>query len=154
MEDWAAYINKARGQVKIVGSQEFFASPAAMPAFEKAYGFKLKHDQIVALATGDTAVTEKAAAQGHERRERGDGVRHRRRRSRRSDLVVLEDPKGAQPIYQPAPTVRKEVVDKYPEIAGDPRSGLRQARPRDAAEAQRADRGRRQGREDGRPRTG
>jgi len=116
MEDWAAYINKG-GVVKIVGSQEFFTSPAAMPAFEKAYGFKLKKDQVIALATGDTAVTEKAAAEGTNGANAAmaygtDGT------IAALDLVVLTDPKGAQPIYQPAPTVRKEIADKYPELAG------------------------------------
>ena len=33
------------------------------------------------------------------------------------NLVVLADPKGAQPIYQPAPIVRQAVITKYPEIA-------------------------------------
>lgn len=115
MDDWAAYINKG-GTVKIVGSQEFFTSAVAMPAFETAYGFKLKKDQIVALATGDTAVTEKAAAQGTDGANAAmaygtDGT------ISALDLVVLSDPKGAQPIYQPAPTVRKEIADKYPELA-------------------------------------
>ena len=31
-------------------------------------------------------------------------------------LVVLEDPKGAQPVYEPAPIIRGEVFDRYPEI--------------------------------------
>jgi osmoprotectant transport system substrate-binding protein len=115
MADWAAFINKG-GKVKIVGSQEFFTSAAAMPAFETAYGFKLKPDQIVALGTGDTAVTEKAAAQGSNGANAAmaygtDGT------ISALDLVVLSDPKGAQPIYQPAPTVRKEIADKYPELA-------------------------------------
>jgi len=33
-------------------------------------------------------------------------------------LVVLADPRGAQPVYEPAPRVRGEIVAKYPEIAG------------------------------------
>ncbi len=115
MDDWAAYINKG-GAVKIVGSQEFFTSAVAMPAFEAAYGFTLKKDQIVALATGDTAVTEKAAAQGTDGANAAmaygtDGT------ISALDLVVLADPKAAQPVYQPAPTVRKAIADKYPEIA-------------------------------------
>ena len=115
MEDWAAFANKG-GAIKIVGSQEFFTSPAAMPAFETAYGFKLKPDQIIALATGDTAVTEKAAAQGTNGANAAmaygtDGT------ISALDLVVLSDPKGAQPIYQPAPTLRKAIADKYPELA-------------------------------------
>jgi osmoprotectant transport system substrate-binding protein len=115
MDQWAAYINKG-GTVKIAGSAEFFSSEAAMPAFEKAYGFKLRKDQIVTQATGDTAGTEKAAAEGDSGVNAAmaygtDGT------IAALDLVVLSDPKGAQPIYQPAPTVRKDVLDKYPEIA-------------------------------------
>jgi osmoprotectant transport system substrate-binding protein len=115
MEDWAAFIKKG-GSVKIVGSQEFFTSAAAMPAFESAYGFKLKPNQVVALGTGDTAVTEKAAAQGSNGANAAmaygtDGT------ISALDLLVLSDPKGAQPIYQPAPTVRKGIADKYPELA-------------------------------------
>ncbi len=115
MTDWAAYINKG-GTVKIVGSQEFFTSPAAMPAFEKAYGFTLAAAQTVALATGDTPVTEKAASQGTDGANAAmaygtDGT------ITALNLVVLEDPKAAQPVYQPAPTVRKAIADKYPELA-------------------------------------
>ncbi|HAA86150.1 MAG TPA: ABC transporter substrate-binding protein, partial [Kosmotogaceae bacterium] len=31
-------------------------------------------------------------------------------------LVVLEDTLGVQPVYEPAPIVRKSVIDEYPEI--------------------------------------
>ncbi len=31
-------------------------------------------------------------------------------------LVVLEDTKGVQPVYEPAPIIRKEVLDQYPVI--------------------------------------
>lgn len=114
LADWAAYIASGK-PVKVVGSQEFFTSPVAMPAFEKAYGFKLGPDRIVALATGDTAVSEKAAAEGTDGANAGmaygtDGA------IAALDLVVLSDPKGAQPIYQPAPTVRRAAADAYPEL--------------------------------------
>ena len=32
-------------------------------------------------------------------------------------LVILEDPKKAQPVYEPAPIVRGEVFTRYPELA-------------------------------------
>jgi osmoprotectant transport system substrate-binding protein len=116
LEDLAKYINGG-GTFKIVGSQEFFTSAVAFPAFEKAYGFKTTPAQQIALATGDTAVTEKAAATGAQGANAAmaygtDGT------ISALDLVVLEDPKGAQPIYQPAPTFREEVIKKYPEIEG------------------------------------
>jgi osmoprotectant transport system substrate-binding protein len=87
-----------------------------MPAFEKAYGFKLKSSQTVALATGDTAVTEKAAAQGTSGANAAmaygtDGT------IAALDLVVLDDPLHAQPVYQPAPTMMQTTADTYPEIA-------------------------------------
>jgi osmoprotectant transport system substrate-binding protein len=115
LADLAAYINKG-GKFKIVGSQEFFDRSDAFPAFAKAYGFKVTPDMKVALATGDTAVTEKAAAEGAQGANAAmaygtDGT------IAALDLVVLSDPKGVQPIYQPAPTVNGDVYDKYPEMA-------------------------------------
>jgi len=114
LTDWATYINGG-GAVQIVGSQEFFNRSDAFPAFEKAYGFKLNANQMIALTTGDTAITEKAAAQGTNGANAAmaygtDGS------IGALDLVLLKDPKGVQPIYQPAPTVRKQVADRYPEL--------------------------------------
>ena len=40
--------------MKLAGSAEFVESPAALPAFQSTYGFKLSADQIVVLAGGDT----------------------------------------------------------------------------------------------------
>jgi osmoprotectant transport system substrate-binding protein len=116
MSDFAAYVNKG-GQVKLAGSQEFVTSSVALPAFEKAYGFTLKQDQLVTLASGDTALTEKAAADGT------GGVNAAMSYGTDGSLsalglVVLSDPKGAQPVYEPAPTVRGAVFSKYPELAG------------------------------------
>lgn len=114
LQDWADYINGG-GTVKVVGSQEFFDRPDAMPAFEAAYGFTLSPAQKVALATGDTAVTEKAAAEGTDGANAAmaygtDGT------IAALGLVVLEDPLGVQPIYQPAPIFRGEIIETYPEI--------------------------------------
>ena len=68
------------------------------------------------VSSGDTAQTEKAAAQGT------DGVNAAMAYGTDGslsafDLVVLSDPKGVQPVYEPAPIIRGEVSDKYPEVA-------------------------------------
>jgi osmoprotectant transport system substrate-binding protein len=34
-----------------------------------------------------------------------------------SGLVVMDDDKGVQPVYNPAPIIREEVLLKYPQIA-------------------------------------
>lgn len=115
LEEWATYINSG-GEVKLVGSQEFVDREDALPAFEEAYGFDLSADQLIILAGGDTAQTEAAAAQGTDGANAAmaygtDGS------LAAFDLVVLADPKGVQPVYEPAPTIRAEVLDAYPEIA-------------------------------------
>jgi osmoprotectant transport system substrate-binding protein len=33
------------------------------------------------------------------------------------NLVVLADPKGAQPVYEPAPIMRGPIAARYPEIS-------------------------------------
>jgi osmoprotectant transport system substrate-binding protein len=115
LADWAAYIN-AGNPVKLVGSQEFVDRDDALPAFEKAYGFSLNADQLIILSGGDTAQTEAAAAQGTNGANAAmaygtDGS------IAALGLVVLSDPLGVQPVYEPAPSVRKAVLDTYPEIA-------------------------------------
>jgi len=97
------------------GSEEFVTSPAALPAFQQDYGFTLKQSQLLVVSSGDTAQTERAAAQGTDSVNAAmaygtDGSLSA------FNLVVLSDPKGVQPVYQPAPIIRGEVYDKYPEI--------------------------------------
>src|SRR6185437_10807875 len=45
MEDFARYV-AAGGRVKLAASAEFVESPAALPAFEAAYGFRLSDEQL------------------------------------------------------------------------------------------------------------
>ncbi|MEM5947530.1 ABC transporter substrate-binding protein [Spirochaetia bacterium 38H-sp] len=114
LDDLAEYIN-AGGVFKIAGSEEFVSRPDALPAFEKAYGFKLSKEQLLILSGGDTATTEKAAANGT------DGVNAAMAYGTDGQLaalglVVLEDNRGVQPVYEPAPIIREDVLKKYPEI--------------------------------------
>jgi osmoprotectant transport system substrate-binding protein len=115
MEDFAR-LSKQTGAVKLAGSAEFVESPAALPSFERVYDFKLPRDQIVVLPGGDTAVAMRAAAQGVSGVNAAmvygtDGA------IAALDLVVMEDTKGAQIVYEPAPVVRAEVLQRYPAIA-------------------------------------
>ena len=103
------------GQVKLAASAEFVSSPAALPKFESTYGFTLKPEQLVTLSGGDTAATIAAAA------NQTDGVNAAMVYGTDggiapSGLVVLEDDKGVQPVYQPAPIIRDAVLKQYPQI--------------------------------------
>jgi osmoprotectant transport system substrate-binding protein len=115
MEDFARLVQRP-GTVKLAGSAEFVESPAALPSFESVYGFKLPREQIVVLPGGDTAVTMRAAAQGVSGVNAAmvygtDGA------IAALDLTVMEDSKGAQIVYEPAPVARAEVVKRYPEMS-------------------------------------
>lgn len=104
------------GQIKLAASAEFVSTPGALPKFQEVYGFTLKPEQLVTLSGGDTAATIAAAAQ------QTDGVNAAMVYGTDggiapSGLVVMEDDKGVQPVYQPAPIIRKAVLDQYPQIA-------------------------------------
>ncbi|MFD2648968.1 ABC transporter substrate-binding protein [Devosia albogilva] len=103
------------GEVKLAASAEFVNSPAALPKFQEVYGFTLQPDQLVTLSGGDTAATIAAAAQ------QTDGVNAAMVYGTDggiapSGLTVLEDDKGVQPVYQPAPIIREEVLTEFPQI--------------------------------------
>jgi osmoprotectant transport system substrate-binding protein len=103
------------GKFKLAASAEFVERPDALPAFQAAYGFKLSQDQLLTLAGGDTAVTIKAAA------EQTSGVNGAMAYGTDGPvaalgLVILDDPKGVQPIYAPAPVVRAAVLAAHPKI--------------------------------------
>ena len=115
MSDLAAYA-KAGKPMKVAASDEFFNNPDAWPAFAKAYGFDIPKASRIVLSGGDTSQTEKAVADGTNGVNIGmaygtDGA------LAQLGLVVLTDDKSAQLVYWPTPTIRKEVLDKNPEIA-------------------------------------
>ncbi len=116
LEDFAGYVSNG-GATKLAASEEFTTRPDALPAFEDAYGFKLTKEQLLVLSGGNTAQTEKAAAEGT------DNVNFAMAYGTDGslsalNLIVLEDTKGVQPVYEPAPIVRGKIYDKYPELAG------------------------------------
>ena len=115
MDDVGRYIAKG-GTFKLAASAEFMERTDAMPAFQTAYGFKLRADQALVLAGGDTAATIKAAA------EKTSDVNAAMAYGTDGPLaalglLVMEDPKGVQPVYAPAPLVREEVLKRHPAIA-------------------------------------
>ncbi|HEY1723087.1 MAG TPA: ABC transporter substrate-binding protein [Magnetospirillaceae bacterium] len=114
LEDFAKWVSGG-GKMKIAASAEFVESPAALPSFEATYHFKVNHDQVVVLAGGDTSATEKAAA------EQTSGVNTAMAYGTDGaiaalGLVALDDNKGAQIVYAPAPIIREEVLKAHPEI--------------------------------------
>jgi osmoprotectant transport system substrate-binding protein len=113
--DLAAYL-KAGGRFRLAASAEFVESPAALPAFEAAYGFHLSGPQLLTLSGGNTAATLRAAAEGISGVNAAmaygtDGA------IAALGLVALCDDKHAQVVYAPAPLVRAAVLEQHPGIA-------------------------------------
>lgn len=114
LADFAGYVDRG-GAVKLAASAEFVDSPGALPAFEKAYGFKLARGQLLTLVGGDTSATLRAAS------ENISGVNATMAYATDGALAVLQltllaDDKHAQTVYEPAPIVRAAVLAQHPEI--------------------------------------
>lgn len=115
MSDLAAYVKEGK-PVKLAASDEFFNNADAWPAFRDVYGFDIPKAGRIILSGGDTAQTEKAVADGTNGVNLGmaygtDGA------ISELGLIVLADDKEAQLVYWPTPITRKDIADKYPEIA-------------------------------------
>jgi osmoprotectant transport system substrate-binding protein len=114
MNGFAKYLAEG-GRIKLAASAEFVESPAALPAFEATYGFRLSDEQLLTLSGGNTAATLRAAA------ELMSGVNAAMAYGTDGalaslGLVALDDDKGAQIVYAPAPVVREPVLQQHPEI--------------------------------------
>lgn len=114
LADLGRWINQG-GRFKLAASAEFIERPDALPAFENSYGFKLKQDQLLTLAGGDTAATIKAAA------EQTSGVNAAMVYGTDGaiaalGLVTLDDVKAVQPVYAPTAVIRGDVLARYPNI--------------------------------------
>ena len=115
LDDLSRWLAKG-GVFKLAASAEFVERPDALPAFQAAYKFKLKPDQLLTLAGGDTSVTVRAAY------EKTSGVNAAMAYGTDGavaalGLVILEDTLGVQAVYAPAPIVREDALKKNPKIA-------------------------------------
>jgi osmoprotectant transport system substrate-binding protein len=115
LDDLAAYLAEG-GRFKLAASAEFVESPAALPAFEKTYGFHLKSPQLLTLSGGNTAATLRAAAEGISEVNAAMAYGTDGELAALS-LTALCDNKGAQIVYAPSPVVRRAVIEQHPEIA-------------------------------------
>ena len=114
MEDFARYVNEGR-TVKLICSASFAENIKGLRGFEEAYGFHLSAEQLIVLASGNTAEMLKALV------EKTNGVNVSLVYGTdgaldKMDLVVLNDPKSIPPVYLPAPVLQGALYEKYPEI--------------------------------------
>jgi osmoprotectant transport system substrate-binding protein len=114
MSDFGRWV-AGGGKVVLACSAEF-ANAGALRSLEKTYGFKLRSDQLIVLAGGETSATIGAAAAGTNGTNTAmvygtDGG------IAAANLQILEDDRHEQPIYAPVPVIREAVLKSYPQIA-------------------------------------
>jgi osmoprotectant transport system substrate-binding protein len=110
ISDLANYINGG-GDASLCTDQEFYARPDGFKGVEQLYGFKFTENQVNLM---DAGLTYKALKDGQCSTAMGfatDG------RIAAFGFINLKDDKNFFPVYNPAPVVRKDIMDKYPDIA-------------------------------------
>jgi osmoprotectant transport system substrate-binding protein len=113
MSDFARWVSGG-GRVVLACSAEF-ANAGTLRSLEKTYGFRLRPDQLIVLAGGETSATIAAAAAGTNDTNTAmvygtDGG------IVAANLVTLEDDRHDQPIYAPVPTIREAALQANPRI--------------------------------------
>jgi osmoprotectant transport system substrate-binding protein len=114
MSDFGRWV-AGGGAVMLACSAEF-ANAGALRSLERTYEFRLRSEQLIVLAGGETAATIAAAAAGTSGTNTAmvygtDGG------IVAAKLRMLEDDRHDQPIYAPVPIIREAVLKQYPQIA-------------------------------------
>ena len=109
MSDFGRWV-AGGGKVVLVCSAEF-ANAGTLRSLEKTYGFRLRSDQLIVLAGGETAATIGAAA------ARTNGANTAMVYGTdggilAANLQALEDDRHDQPVYAPVPIVREAVLSR------------------------------------------
>lgn len=112
LSDYAALANDDASKAGFCGAAEFFGRDDGWPGLEDAYGFKLPDSDVAELAAGAIYNSiDKADPCAFGEVFATDG------RIAALDLMVLEDDKHFFTAYNPAISIREDVLTKNPAIA-------------------------------------
>lgn len=108
----AMYVNKNFGKVKFAIDHEFYERPDGFDSLAKFYKMNYSKNDIITMDIGLTypAIVDKTKGIDVAMVFSTDG------QLKKYDLFVLEDDKNFFPIYNPGLSIKKEVLEKYPEI--------------------------------------
>ena len=110
ISDLAAYVNKNPDELIFALDSEFWERPDGFKKVMKTYEFRLPAKKVKKMQVG---LTYQALKDGLVNSAMGfatDG------RIAAFGFVNLVDDKSFFPVYNPVPVVRKEILDKYPQI--------------------------------------
>ena len=112
ISDLGVYVTKNPDKLIFALGAEFWERPDGFKGIMKMYNFKIPAKQVKKMSVG---LTYQALKEGLVNSAMGfatDG------RIAAFDFVNLVDDKFFFPVYNPVPVLRKEILDKYPEIQG------------------------------------
>ncbi len=115
MSDFGRWV-AGGGKVVLAGSAEFVNSAAALPAFQKTYGFSLSRRAADRAVGRRHRRHDQGRGRPDQRRQCGHGLRHRRRH-RGLRARGAGGRQHVQPVYAPAPIIREAVLAANPKIA-------------------------------------
>ncbi|NLD35286.1 MAG: glycine/betaine ABC transporter substrate-binding protein [Desulfatiglans sp.] len=110
ISDLGDYINRNKKKLVVGVGAEFWERPDGFKPLMKMYGFSIPYNKLIKM---DDGLVYKALKERQIDVSMGfatDG------RISSFGFVVLRDDKGYFPVYNPAPVIRKDVLDEYPEI--------------------------------------
>ena len=110
ISDLSRYMNKHPGKLVIGVNAEFWERPDGFKPLMKLYGFRVPYDRVKKM---DSGLVYKALKEKKVDVSMGfatDG------RIAAFGFINLEDNKSYSPIYNPAPVIRAQVLNSYPEI--------------------------------------
>jgi len=110
ISDLSKYMNQYEGKLVIGVNAEFWERPDGFKPLMKLYGFTVPYDKVKKM---DSGIVYKALKEKQVDVSMGfatDG------RISAFGFINLEDDKSYFPIYNPAPVIRSEVLNRWPEI--------------------------------------
>ena len=108
----AALVDLRPENATLCAANEFLSRPDGLPGLQQAYGFQFPSGSITELPLGNIY----QAVDDGDRCNFGE-VFLTDGRIATLGLTVLDDDKAFFPAYNPAPTVRRDVLDRHPDIA-------------------------------------
>lgn len=102
--------NSAAEGIRLATTIDFYERKDGLSGLEKAYGFEFNDDNVSTMQTGlgyealDSNKVDVAVGFAT------DG------RIASMNLRILKDDKGFFPVYNPAPTIRGEILESYPDL--------------------------------------
>lgn len=110
LSDLSAYVKAHKDEINFGTNEEFYARPDGYKPLQEKYDFQFGRKNIKKMTPG---LLYKALEDGQVDVAMGfatDG------RIKGMGFLVLEDDKNYFPVYNPAPVVKKETAEKYPEL--------------------------------------